>query len=168
MKEELVAVLLAMSPLLEAHGSIAAAIGLFKFSFFKAYSLAVVGNLVVIVPLLFIWHYLTDFLMRHFYFLNRFFSWLFSYTKRKHAHHFENFGQLKTAEQARQDFWKTLALFVFMAIPGPLTGVWGSTVAAFIFGVPFWNSVLAIALGSLAVAFFDVLAIAGFFELLFN
>ena len=165
MKQEIITILLAMAPTLEAHGALATAIGIFKFSPLKAYLLSTLGSLVIVVPLLFFWHYLTQFLMRHVYFLNRFFTWLFSYTKRKHTHHFEAFGESDVREQ--KTFWKTLALYIFVAIPGPFTGVWAGTVAAFVFGIPFWQAALSIALGALTVGLIDLLVITGFIKLIF-
>ena len=167
MKEELITILLAMSPTFEAHGAIAVAIGVFKFSAVKAFLLSVAGSLFLIGPLLVFWHYLADFFMRRFYFINRFLTWLFAYTRAKHIHHFETFGQSEENPQKKTTLWKAIALYVFVAVPGPFTGVWAGTVAAFVFGIPFRYSVVSIALGAISVALIDALVITGFFRLIF-
>lgn len=166
MKEEIVTILLAMTPTLEAHGALTVAIGLFKFGAVKAFLLTTLGTLIIIVPVTAFWHYLSEFLMHRIYLVNRFLTWVFSYTRRRHTHHFQMFGQTET-EPARIAFWKLVALYLFVAIPGPFTGVWGGTVAAFVFGIPFWRGVGVIALGAVSVALIDVLIISGFFSLIF-
>ena len=62
---------------------------------------------------------------------------------------------------------EAIALYVFVAVPGPLTGVWGGTVAAFVFGIPFWHACIALILGAISVALIDTLIISGFFQFIF-
>jgi len=159
--------LLAMSPTLEAHGAIAAGIGHFKFSLLKSFLLSAAGTSIIIIPLLLFWHFLADFFMRHFYFINRFLNWVFAYTKARHDEHFASFGGSERG-RTKADFWKAFALYVFVAIPGPFTGVWAGSVAAYVFGIPFWYSVLALFLGAISVAGIDVLVIGGFFKIIFQ
>src|SRR3989344_9614544 len=101
-----------MAPTLEAHGALATAIGLFKFSPFKAFLLSTLGTFLLIVPLLFFWHFLAEFFMKHFYFVNRFLTRLFSYTKTRHTHHFAAFGETEKNPSAKINFWKAFALYV--------------------------------------------------------
>ncbi len=136
--QEIITILLGAAPISEVRGAIPTAIFAFHFGFFKAYFLAVLGNLLIIVPALFFLHKLSDFLMRRVYFINRFLTWLFERTRRLHQNHFHYYG------------WAPLALFIFVAIPLPMTGAWSGVVAAFIFGIPFWRSVLSISCGVLA------------------
>lgn len=162
MEKELLTVLIAMAPTIEAHGAIATAIGLFKFSAVKAFFLASAGTTIISPLLLIFWHALADFLSRKIYFINRFLNWLFAYTRRRHADRFENID----SKEKRAHLLKAFALYVFVAIPGPLTGVWAGSVAAYVFGVPFWYSFFALVLGAVSVAFLDALAIGGFFSLI--
>jgi uncharacterized membrane protein len=46
--------------------------------------------------------------------------------------------------------WGSLALIIYIAIPGPFTGAWTATLLAYIFGIKYWSAILAIAVGSLA------------------
>ncbi|HEY4475781.1 MAG TPA: small multi-drug export protein [Candidatus Paceibacterota bacterium] len=166
MKQEIITIILAMTPTVEAHGAIALAIGAFKFSPLKAFLLSVLGTSLIIAPLLIFWHKLVDFFMTRSYHLNRFFTWLFRYTRERHTHHFRTFGESETIAPSRLAFWKAVGLYVFVAIPGPLTGIWAGTVAAFVFGIPIFYSVLALFLGALTVAGIDVLVLSGFFSLI--
>jgi len=167
---ELIIIGIAMTPTLEAHAAIATAIGFYKFSLLKSFLLASIGTVFITPPLLIFWNYIAHFFMRNFYIVNRFFTWLFIYTQKKHAHHFEKSVRKATSETTNTqkiDFWKAFALYVFVAIPGPLTGVWAGTVAAFVFGVPFWYAVTSIVFGAMTVALIDALIIGGFFQIFF-
>lgn len=135
MSHELSTILIGASPLAELRGALPMAIGVFKFSPFKAYILSILGNIVIIPFVLLFLIKFSDYLMRHSYYVNRFFTWLFERTRRKHTKQFE--------------IWGTLALFIFTAIPLPLTGAWSACVAAFVFGIDFWKAVVSIVLGVL-------------------
>ncbi|MEK7554618.1 MAG: small multi-drug export protein [Patescibacteria group bacterium] len=165
MREAITTILLAMSPTLEAHGAIVAASGLFKFSPVKTYVLTLLGSGGIVIPLLILWHKIAETLMARFYLVNRFLTWLFSYTKRKHIHHFAMFGELDESSR-RAALWKSVALYIFVAIPGPFTGVWAGSVAAFVFGIPFWHAAVALILGAATVAAIDLAVLAGFLKLI--
>ncbi len=164
MPEAITVVLIAMSPTLEAHGALGVALGLFKFSPVKAFLLTIFGSVITVVPLLVLWHKIAEVLMERFYLMNRFLTWLFAYTKRRHTHHFRMFGELDDGSR-RAAFWKAAALYVFVAVPGPFTGVWTGTVAAFVFGIPFWYSVAALISGAATVAAIDLAILTGFLNL---
>jgi len=141
---ELLTILIGALPISEVRGAIPLAMGVFGFPALKAYLLGVIGNLIPVVPLLFLLHYVSGWLMKRFYFLNRFFNWLFSYTRYRHANHFEI---ERHHFHLSRDNLLSIALFIFVAIPLPLTGAWSGVVAAFVFGIPFWRSVIAISAG---------------------
>jgi uncharacterized membrane protein len=144
--QEIITILMGAMPISEVRGAIPLAVAAFHFSALKAYCLAVLGNLLMIVPALFFLHKLSDFLMHRVYFINRFLTWLFERTRRLHQDHFHHYR------------WAPLALFIFVAIPLPMTGAWSGVVAAFIFGIPFWRSVLSISLGVLAAGLLVLIA----------
>ena len=139
-QQELIVFLSGAAPISEVRGAIPLGILYFHFGPAKTYLLSVLGNFLPIIPLLFFLGKFSKFLMRRFYFINRFLSWLFEYTRNRHSDHFHYWG------------WAPLALFVFVAIPLPLTGAWSGAVAAFIFGIPFWRSVGVISLGVMTAA----------------
>ncbi|MEK7599326.1 MAG: small multi-drug export protein [Patescibacteria group bacterium] len=136
-QREILTILSGAAPISEVRGAIP--LGMFFFGFYplKAYSLAVLGNALPVLPILFFLDRFSVFMMKRFYFFNRFFTWLFDYTRRRHGDHFHYWK------------WAPLALFVFVAIPLPLTGAWSGALAAFIFGISFWRAALAIFLGIL-------------------
>ncbi len=61
----------------------------------------------------------------------------------------------------KRDFYKALALFGFVALPGPFSGIWSASVAAYVFDVPFWQSIIAITLGNMISGIFPALVVAG-------
>lgn len=161
MTRELLTVLIAMTPTLEAHGALVVGIGLFKFSLLKALLLTVLGTVAVTAPLLWFWQAAAQALMRRFYAVNRFLTWLFAYTRARHADRFETIDP----KERRAHLLKAVALYVFVAVPGPLTGVWAASVAAYVFGVPLRYAFVSIVLGALSVAAIDALIIAGVIQL---
>lgn len=119
---ELQTFLIAMSPVVELRGSIPIALEMYHLPLWSAYFFSVLGNMVPVLLLPFL-GVVSNELSRRFPFLERFFSWLFLRTRKKHERAFELF----------QD----LALVLFVAIPLPFTGAWMATLVAFIFGIPF-------------------------------
>jgi uncharacterized membrane protein len=141
MFNELITFFVAALPLSELRGAIPLAILKFGFSPYKAFILSVLGNILPVLPVLFFLGKASAYLSSKFYWFNKFFNWLFERTRTKHAEHFL--------------CWKDLALFIFVAIPLPLTGAYSGAVAAFIFGFSknhaFWSIVLGVLAAGLAV-----------------
>lgn len=150
MSRELITILTGATPIGEVRAAIPLALAAFGFSPLKAYLLGVLGNILPILPILLVLNYLSEFLMQNFSFFNKFFNWLFKYTRERHQEHFEKYN-----------FWGALALFVFVAIPLPLTGIWSGCLAAFVFGIPFWRSALAISAGAAAAGLIVLLISLG-------
>ncbi|OWK26860.1 MAG: hypothetical protein US76_03220 [Parcubacteria group bacterium GW2011_GWA2_38_13b] len=136
MLPELKTFLIAMSPIVELRGSIPLAIEIYGLSPWSAYLWSVLGNITPIIFIILFLNKLSDYLIHNVYFFNRFFIWLFERTRR-------NFDK-------KLKYWDELALFVFVAIPLPMTGVWAGTAAAFIFGIKLKKSFPLIVLGSAA------------------
>ena len=162
MNQEILTILLGAFPILEARGAIPIAISAFSFAPLKAYSLGVLGTLLPIIPLLFSWRYLSGFLMRRFYFMNRILTRFFEYTRDKHEHRFQ-----KHHDHHWRGFFELLALYIFVAIPLPFTGMWSGTVAAFVFGIPLWRAAATIALGVLTSGGIILLIVQGIVALPF-
>ncbi|MDP2638571.1 MAG: small multi-drug export protein [Candidatus Azambacteria bacterium] len=134
MLDELITFFSAALPILELRWAIPFAIIKFGFNPYKAYAISVLGNMLPILPILLGLERVSEYLSHRFYRFNRFFNWLFERTRRKHSGHFTH--------------WGDLALFIFVAIPFPLTGAYSGAVAAFVFGIPvkhaFWSIVLGV------------------------
>ncbi len=128
---ELAVVIIAMLPIVELRGAIPVA-HIFGMNPFLAYVLAVVGNMIPVIPILLLLGPVSSFLMR-FKLGKRFFDWLFDRTRRKVGKNIEKY--------------ETLGLSVFVAIPLPVTGAWTGSLGAFLFGIKFKHAFWAILLG---------------------
>jgi uncharacterized membrane protein len=129
-----VTLLAAALPVSELRGAIPLAIGVYGYDPWQAYLLAVLGNLLPVVPLLLFLGPVSDWL-RRFTFWDKFFTWLFSRTRRKYIREHESFS--------------LTALALFVAIPLPVTGAWTGCAIAFLVGFRFWPAFVAISAGVL-------------------
>lgn len=146
MTNEIITFLVAALPLSELRGAIPLAILKFGFNPYKAFFISVLGNLLPVLPLLIGLQKVSEYLSHKFYWLKKFFSWLFERTRARHGNHFH--------------YWGDVALFIFIAIPLPLTGVYSGLVAAFVFGIPkkhaFWSAFFGILAAGLIVTLLTV------------
>ncbi len=124
-----------MLPIGELRAALPLALSYYHLPFMEAFLLSVVGNFLPIPFLIIFLEKFSAYLMQKIYLLNRFFNWLFSYTRRRHSKKFEYLG--------------ALALVLFVAVPLPLTGAWSGVVAAFVFGISPKKSLPLIGLGIL-------------------
>ena len=132
---ELTIFLTAMTPIGELRAALPVAILAFKMDLISSYILSVIGNIVPVFFLLLFWRFLAKLLMDNFDFFNKFFEWLFERTRKKF--------------QAKYEKWGKLALIIFVAIPLPITGAWTGSLAAWLFGYKYLESVGLIFLGIL-------------------
>jgi uncharacterized membrane protein len=147
------AFLIAMVPILELRGAIPLAHSSWGMALPQAYMWAVIGNMVPIPFVLLFLEPVSEWLRRHSRGMDRFFTWLFERTRRKHSKTFEK--------------WRYVALCLFVAIPLPGTGAWTGALAAFVFDVPFWPALISIFAGvliaglavSLVVLYFETFPI---------
>jgi len=138
--------IVAALPISEVRGAIPLAVGVYGFSPLEAYLISVLGNLLPIAPLLLFLGPVSDFL-RRFSLGDRFFTWLFSRTRRKYIQDHENFG--------------LTALAIFVAVPLPMTGAWTGCAIAFLLGFRFWPAFAAIAAGVLIAGVVVTAAVVG-------
>ncbi|MBM3238167.1 small multi-drug export protein [Candidatus Poribacteria bacterium] len=111
-----------MTPIFELRGAIpVAAIFSVNIAIWKVFLIAVIGNMIPVLPILLFLEPMSNFLSKHSKIFNRFFEWLFKRTKRKIGTNIEKYG--------------ALGLIVFVAIPLPATGAWSGCIAAFLFGI---------------------------------
>ncbi|MCD4670034.1 MAG: small multi-drug export protein [Actinomycetia bacterium] len=114
--------LTAMTPVGELRASIPIALGTYGMGIIETYIISVLGNLVPVIAILWILEPVSKFLMKKFNWANRFFTWLFDRTRKKHSAKFEKY----------QGF----ALISFVGIPLPVTGGWTGSLIAYVFGIP--------------------------------
>lgn len=130
--KELLVVIVAVLPIAELRGALPLAIILGE-SAFKAFWLSVLGNILPVIPLLFLLEPVSRFLRKWFLF-RRFFDWFFERTKKK---------------AALVQRYEALGLMLFVAVPLPMTGAWAGCVCASLFKIRFRYAVAAICGGVL-------------------
>lgn len=132
---EVVVLIISMMPIFELRGGIP--LGAFlELVWWKTYLMAVLGNLIPVVPLLLFLNPVSKWLKRHISLADRFFEWLFARTRRRTEARMRKYGIF-------------LGLMLFVAIPLPVTGAWTGCAAAFLFGVKFRYSLPAVMAGVL-------------------
>ncbi len=136
---------MAMLPVLELRGSIPWAMLVAGLPWQGAFTWSILGNFVPIVPILLFLEPASNFL-RRWKFFDRFFTWLFTRTRRKG----------KIVER-----FEFLGLIILVAIPLPGTGAWTGALAAFVFGVRFRLALPAIVIGVLIAGVLVTSMVAG-------
>jgi len=132
----LVVVLISMVPIIELRGAIPVAMAVFGMPWYEAAGLSILGNMIPIpLILLFIEWFLA--LISRFRWGARFSNWICNRAR--------NRG--KVVER-----YAEYGLAVFVGIPLPVTGAWTGSLAAKLFGLPFWKSLLWIFAGVLLAA----------------
>lgn len=127
--------LLSMLPILEQSFAIPYGIAKLGMSEGSAFFWSTSGNIFVTILLLIGLDPVTQFLRKHVPGMKRLTDWLFERTRKKHS---ERLGQVGH-----------IALFLFVAIPGPGSGAWTSALISYLFGVKKKNAFVWISLGLL-------------------
>ncbi len=143
--EEITTVLVATLPIFELR--LAVPLGIIKFNLppLQVYFLSLLGNMLVVLPLLLFFKYFFH-QLENLKFVGKFFKWWFQRVERKS----------KIVE--RWGFW---GLALFVSIPLPVTGAWTGTVAATLFEMRIKKAFLAIFVGvALAGIIMSILSIA--------
>ena len=140
-------ILFAASPFLELRGAIPLAVGFYGMTPTRAFVLGVFGNLLPVLPLLFLLGRVSNFLAYRYRVFERFFTWLFERTRERVEGKYEKYG--------------ALALVPVVALPLPGTGAWTGCVAAFVFGIDHRYAVPAIAIGVVVAGIIVTAASAG-------
>jgi uncharacterized membrane protein len=125
---ELVTMLFSAIPGFGLSISLPVAINVFKFSWYYAFILSVVGNMLPIPFLLLFWEDIEKLLAKN-HLIGKWMEWLHERTQK-------NSSNIK-----KYDF---LGLVIFVAVPAPMTGAATASLVAVILGMTFWPSFLAI------------------------
>lgn len=129
----LVVFLLAMIPISELRGAIILGIVAYKLPWLETALIALAGNLIPVVPILLFLDAIMK-LLGKVKFFNRLFDWLRTRARKKG-------GLIERYEY--------LGLFLFVAVPLPVTGAWTGALIASVLRLPFWPSFISIVLGVL-------------------
>lgn len=141
---ELASALLAALPITELRGALPLAITVFELDPIVAYTATVLGN---VIPLVLIFLFLPPFVRfaeARSPMLHQVLDKYFRYLLHKHKDRFHGYG--------------SFALFLFVAIPLPVSGVWTGSVLAILFDIRRESAIVAI-LGGLLTAGLIVLLI---------
>jgi uncharacterized membrane protein len=131
--DEIKVFLIAMIPIFELRGAIPIGVLSYDLPLWKVFPIAVAGNMVPIFFILLFFDLITRFCFQV-PFLKKILEAIFARTRRKG----------KVIEQ-----YEEIGLMLFVAIPLPITGAWTGSLAAYLFGLKFWKSILFIFLGVL-------------------
>ncbi len=133
--KEIITLIIGALPIAEVRGSIPLALAM-KMSPASAFMWSILGNSLIIVPVLFFLEPVSN-RLRRFKLWRRFFDWLFEKTRKK--------GDVIQKYEA-------IGLMIFVAIPLPMTGAWSGCVAASLFKIKFRYAFPAIFAGVVIAA----------------
>ena len=132
----LVVLLIATLPIVELRGSIPIGILYFGLNWKLVVIFSIIGNIIPIFFILFLFGVVERFL-RRFKIFDKFFNWLFKRT---------------LARSGTIEKYEELGLMLFVAIPAPVTGAWTGSLASYLFKLSYLKSILFIILGVLIAA----------------
>jgi len=141
--KSLIVILISTLPIVELRGAIPVAIGLLGMSWWESLIYAIIGNL---LPIPFVLLFMERFTLL----LNK-----WSFTKKLLA---KIFARTRNKSKVIERY-EEIGLTLFVAIPLPITGAWTGSLAAYIFGLKFWKSLLC-ALAGVTIAGFVVTIIS--------
>ena len=146
---ELATVVLAMVPIGELRGALPVALLVYELPLVQAVFFSILGNLIPVYFLLLFFEHGAAWAQRHSPLADRILEKLYERTRRKLEDKVEKYGP-----------W---ALALFVGIPLPVTGAWTGSLAAFVFGLPRKQALVAIFLGLLLSAAIVTLLTLGTF-----
>ena len=128
---ELLIVAISALPVVELRGALPVAINLFHMPWYRAFFLAIIGNLLPVPILLLFLDSLAGVIGRV-AIGRRLVNWVFEHTRRR--------------GEAIERYEK-IGLMLFVAIPLPITGAWTGSIVAFLLGLKFRYAFLSILAG---------------------
>jgi uncharacterized membrane protein len=130
--KDYIVIIVGALPVSELRGAIPLALS-FGMPLSKAFWLSVLGNWIIVIPALFLFEPVSNYLRKMRLFA-RFFEWVFARTK-------------KNSDAIQK--YEALGLMFFVAIPLPITGAWSGVIAASLFKIRFRYALIAITAGIL-------------------
>lgn len=129
----LAVLVVAMTPVLELRGAIPLALGVYHLSLWQAVALALVGNMIPALIIVYGWSAIIAALERHW---PAFHQFMMRYHDRLHQ-----------KWEGKINRYGPVALALFVAVPLPLSGVWSGALVAWIFQMPRQRALAAIFVG---------------------
>lgn len=140
-------VVMSMCPLIELKGGIVFARSV-NYGFFSSLGLAYLGSTIVMIPIFFLLIPILNWLKK-IKFINKFALKIENYFQSKAADTLEGQTKKQKGKKHSETFLKALGVFIFVAIPLPMTGVWTGTAIAVFLGLKFREAILPIFAGNL-------------------
>ncbi len=148
-------VVMSLIPLIELKGGIIFARGA-GLGFLESFGLAYIGSTIVFIPIFFLLKPILN-LLKKIKFIKKLADKIEGYIQEKANGAVEK----QSGKKRSESFIKQLAVFIFVAIPLPMTGVWMGTAIAVFLNMKFKDSILPVVLGNLSAG----LIISGLAEL---
>jgi uncharacterized membrane protein len=142
---------LSMVPLVESKIAVPLGITLYKLPFWAAIVAGTLGMVLITVILMPLFAFITKKIRSWHPNLDRLIDKFFSYTYHRHTSRFEKLG--------------VVALFLYVALPIPFTGVRSGSLLAYLFGIKKLDAIIALGLGSLVASTIVALATIGVWKL---
>lgn len=140
-------IIVSLIPMIELKGGIVFARGV-GFNFLEALGLAYLGSTIVFIPIFFLLVPILN-LFKKIKLINKIATKAESYVQSKAREALEKQNQNNSKRVVSEKFIKQLAVFIFVAIPLPMTGVWMGTAIVVFVNLKFKDAVLPIVLGNL-------------------
>ena len=134
-------------PLVELKGSIVFARGA-ELGFFLSLALSYVGSTLVFIPIYFLLRPILN-LLKKIKWFNNFATKVENYFKQKADDTLKKQTEKNGKSNISDTLLKQIGVFIFVAIPLPMTGVWTGTAIAVFLNLKFKDVILPIALGNL-------------------
>ena len=152
-------IIVSLIPLIELKGGIVFARGL-GFSFFEALGLCYLGSTFVFFPIFFLLKPILN-LLKKIKWFEKFSLKIEGYFEKRAEKVKKRGGAIapETDKKKKSAFIKCVGVFLFVAVPLPMTGVWTGTAVAVFLGLKFKDAILPVILGN-AVAGFLISALA--------
>lgn len=139
-------IIMSLVPLIELKGGVIFARGV-NFGFFESLGLAYLGSTIAFIPVFFLLIPILK-LLKKIKFINSFANKIEGYFAKKAQQTLQNQQSKKTSKFSSEKFIKQLGVFIFVAIPLPMTGVWTGTAIAVFLNLKFKDAILPVVLGN--------------------
>jgi len=149
---DLAVIIMSMLPVVEIRGSIPFGIGVYHMSPLWALFIACMADVIPAILIVYFIEPVAKFLTNHSKLFKRFFDWWFYKVMLNFEGKYLKYGKV--------------ALFLFVAIPLPLTGAWTGAAASFLFKIPRRQAVALISAGVLVAGIIVLLASLGIFAII--
>ena len=143
--EYLATLFMSFFPLIELKGAIIYAWD--SLGFITAFILSYVGSTIIAIPVFFLLKPILN-LLKKIKFFNKFALKIEGYFAKKAQETLKKQQEKGEGKQRTETFIKRLGVFIFVAIPLPMTGIWTGTAIAVFLGLKFKDAILPIVIGN--------------------